>query len=207
MRVASLVCPTERRFPGSPDEPLRRSTTMASGVRGIARAAGAARKAAAIIQGRIGILATLSKEHGEVAALLGRAQKTKDDDRGQEQRRHLFQEIRQELLSHAVAEERTLYDRMQGLPKTRERAIHGAEEHSKIEALVEELSMVDPANDEWPEVCRELADMVRHHVHEEEHELFPMADDAFSTTELEQIDEEFKREKHVLREKLHDAAE
>jgi hypothetical protein len=180
---------------------------MTKATKGVAKAAGAAKKAMAIVQGRVGILATLAKEHGEVAALLARARKTKDHPKGREERRDLLRAIRRELLSHAFAEEKTLYDRLMGIERTRGRAIHAAEEHAQIEALLEGLSALDVESASWPEVCAELADKVHHHVREEEHELFALADEVFETTELEQIDEEFKREKQVLVEKLSEAAQ
>ena len=155
----------------------------------ISKAMGAAKKAGATLTGYTGIFSTLQKEHGEVSALMKRVQASGDDF---ETRSSLFEKIRSELLSHAHAEQETFYDRLAEKPETIDLVVEAKREHEELEAILDELSDLDAASEDWEERFEELVSETEHHVAEEENELFPKAKDVLTSDEVLQLDEAFK---------------
>lgn len=119
----------------------------------------------------IGIFERLKNEHTEVRSLLDELVDSDDE----ETRAELFPRIRVELLAHAEAEEATFYADLCEDDTTEDKATHSIEEHGEAEELIERLADMSYDDEAWQETFEELREAVLHHVHEEEHELFPKA--------------------------------
>lgn len=163
-----------------------------------AQARGAAKQVAQMIKGRTGIYATLAKEHGELASLLQQAIKTSSG----EKRADLLDKIRVELLSHARAEEESLYATLARFEQTRAHASHSKNEHQEIESLLQDALQAGDNTERQTSLLKSLRDVIEHHVDEEENDLFVKADDLLSRTDESELDERFRRLKDEERRKL-----
>ena len=108
-----------------------------------------------------------------------------------QERRNLFARVRQELLSHARAEEQEFYSRLRDRPETRDLVQHSLEEHRRVEEMVELMHRSDPGTEEWTSSASRLADAVQEHVKEEEHELFPKAKHLVSSQDADLMKERY----------------
>jgi len=118
-----------------------------------------------------GIFKQLTREHGEVMALLLRVKVTSDPA----VRRELFPQIRQELISHEVGELTVVYpvfredERLAGYAEAHET------EAGMLERMLERLSNMVYGDPQWAPAFAELAGTVERHAKEEENEYFPVA--------------------------------
>lgn len=91
------------------------------------------------------------------------------------ERRELFDELKNELFAHAVAEDRYFYIPLMmtdsGLNITR----HALAEHHEMDELLEQLTEIDFSNTGWLAIAKKLSETVHHHLEEEEHIFFQQA--------------------------------
>jgi hemerythrin superfamily protein len=132
---------------------------------------GAINAAKAKIQGLSGVFQQLTREHGEVAALLFRVKMTSDA----KVRAELFPKIRSELLSHEKGELTVVY------PVFRERLeLTGfAQDHDReaglLEAQIRAISALAYDDARWADRFAELVDLATKHTKDEENTYFPAA--------------------------------
>lgn len=89
-----------------------------------------------------------------------------------EERFQAFEEFAPTLIAHAKPEEETLYNFMKQEKELREHGFEGEAEHEIADQLVEEIKRVtDP--DKRSAKIKVLAELVEHHIEEEETELLP----------------------------------
>lgn len=132
-----------------------------------APARGAATHAATMLKGHTGIYATLAREHAEVLSLLEQAIEAKSG----KLREQLLETIRVELLSHARAEERTLYVALSGYEHMDDMMNQHLAEHRVIEQLLRDACLAATFNAQIDAMTR-LRKTIEHHVADEENEVF-----------------------------------
>ena len=125
-------------------------------------------------------LKLLEKDHREVEALFKRFEKTT----APAERKKLVDQMIRALSIHAVIEEQFLY------PAVRERggkkadlALEALEEHHVVKWLLNELDGRSPKDERFAAKVKVMMENVRHHVEEEEEELFALMRKAFSQQE------------------------
>lgn len=136
----------------------------------------------------------LIEDHREVDQLFAEL----ESGRGSAQhRRDLADTVTAELVRHSVAEEAYLYPTARtALPDGDQVAEHEISEHAEAERTMKELEGVAADDPRFDELCRKLASEIRHHVEEEENDLFPrlrQACDQRQLTELGPVIEAAKR--------------
>lgn len=96
----------------------------------------------------------------------------KDSDVSIFERREAFEEFAPLLLLHAKAEEKAVYTFMKKEEDLREEGFEGQVEHGLAE---ETLKSAQTANDEdlWSARVKVLAELVEHHIKEEENDMLP----------------------------------
>ena len=118
------------------------------------------------------IFEALRESHEVQRILAEKLIKTSGDS---EERRELFELLKNELFAHAVAEDRYFYIPLMmtdsGLNITR----HALSEHHKMDELLEELTDIDFSQSRWLVIAKKLSETVHHHLHEEEHGFFQQA--------------------------------
>ena len=114
----------------------------------------------------------LRHDHDRQRDLLRRLAETVGDD---DQRSALFDALCEQLRAHADAEEHHFYTVLMTDDTTREKARHSVSEHHEIDELVDKLSGYALDGSAWLPTLETLADLVEHHLAEEEHEVFQVA--------------------------------
>jgi hypothetical protein len=135
------------------------------------KAAGAIKAAKATVEGLSGVFKLLTKEHGEVSALLLRVETSSDIRVRQE----LFPTIRRELLAHEKGELREVYCAFEGNPELRAMAAEHDREARELEQILNELYVTSYDDEGWGPRFRQLVEAVKHHTTQEEDHFFPAA--------------------------------
>ncbi|MDO7085225.1 hemerythrin domain-containing protein [Pseudocolwellia sp. AS88] len=95
-------------------------------------------------------------------------------------RSEYYQQLKTELETHAVAEERYFYAPLMQLDNTVDLSRHGVAEHHQIDKYIAELDELDMSSPQWLATFKKLAHKVDHHLAEEEHEFFQQAGKALT---------------------------
>lgn len=139
----------------------------------------------------------LTKQHQEVDGMLLQLAREQDV----ETRKSLFPVLKQQLLAHAKAEEKTFYPALAQAGEDDE-AEHAEREHEDIEAALEKVEGLDFEDDGWDDALQELTEAVQHHVKEEEGDVFDTARESLDDEQLEQLAEEFREQRKTELEAL-----
>lgn len=96
----------------------------------------------------------------------------KDTGKNLNQRKMALDEFAPLLINHAQAEERALYSFMERNKDLREESFEGEVEHELAELMLESISM-EKNQDMWSAKTKVLAELVEHHLKEEEKVALP----------------------------------
>lgn len=96
----------------------------------------------------------------------------KDSDKDFSERKQAFEEFAPTLIAHAKPEEEILYTTMKSNKELREEGFEGDVEHAIADQLVEECKRTTD-KDLLSARIKVLAEVVEHHIEEEEEELLP----------------------------------
>jgi hemerythrin superfamily protein len=108
-----------------------------------------------------------------------------------------FQEFAPLLNLHAKPEEQTVYVRMKADEDTREEGFEGDVEHGLADQMVEEIKRTTD-EDLFMAKVKVLAELVEHHIEEEEEELLPKFRKSTSLDERAQLAKAFMKAKEKL---------
>jgi hypothetical protein len=158
------------------------------------RVMGAMKTVKATVEGLPGVFKQLTKEHGEVTALLMRVKMTSDTG----VRRELFPKIRVELLSHEKGELREVYPVFKQHPELEKMARDHEAEAGQLERLLDALSAMPFEGEAWGARFTDLANAVSHHTREEENEYFVAAAHVIGTDEAERMTIAYRRVKDEI---------
>jgi len=144
------------------------------------------------------IYEALKKDHEKVKILL--TQLVGLDENADAARENLLNQIRDELIPHARAEESVFYNSMRTMDLSRQVAMHGYKEHVEVEGLLRMLQIRDKIDMDWKDQARKLQQAVEHHILEEETTVFNVAKSVFTEQEAEMMGDSFERLKPEIRE-------
>lgn len=115
----------------------------------------------------------LKKQHREVEALFKKIQKSEDP----QECRQLLEEMRHNLELHMQIEEEIFYPAVREVEskKAEEMVLEAYEEHGVVKLVLERLPEVDPEDERFHAKMTVLSELVKHHVEEEEKEMFKLA--------------------------------
>ena len=139
----------------------------------------------------------LKKDHREVDQMMVALEGIKGDASSNESGRQTFEMMRTALTIHAEAEETIVYPALEEFKETEDQAEHSYDEHAEVKAMLAQMGELEPASDEFQNLLSQLKTSVRHHVAEEEGELFPKGEELLGEDELQEMGREimeFKQE-------------
>ena len=115
----------------------------------------------------------LKKQHREVKGLFKKMESA-DNPR---MRRQLMNEIARSLEGHTLIEEEIFYPAVRGLEtgKAETMVLEAYEEHHVVKLVLAELPQVNPEDERFEAKMTVLAELIEHHVEEEEKEMFKVA--------------------------------
>jgi hemerythrin superfamily protein len=127
----------------------------------------------------------LHQDHQKVEEIF---RKLKDTTDGAEKTRlDLCQKLKHELLAHAEFEEAVFYPAVRERNGVSRQVQESIEEHNEVKRMLSEIENMEPTSAEFMEKIEELESAVRHHVDEEEGEIFPAAKKVIDKDEGEQM--------------------
>ncbi len=128
----------------------------------------------------------LQTDHRTVEQLFTRYEAT--TDQAIKAREDLVRAIIKELAIHAVIEEQVFYPAVRlTVPDEEGDVLEALEEHHVVKWTLSELEKLNPTDERFHPKVTVLIEAVRHHVEEEEGEMFPAVRDALSDRELDDL--------------------
>lgn len=116
-------------------------------------------------------IALLKADHSAVDQLFGEYEKT----RSARNKKALVTEICAALTVHAQVEEDIFYPAIKKALKDRLLVPEATVEHATVKQLIAQLEGAEPDGEMYDAKVRVLAEYVKHHVKEEQNEMFPKA--------------------------------
>jgi hemerythrin-like domain-containing protein len=142
-------------------------------------------------------LALLRADHEMVSELVEKYERGKnrnDSDKKEE----LAQQICEELTIHAQIEEEIFYPALREASEEAEDALAEAEvEHGSVKQLIEDIEGSSPDSELFDAQIKVLGEYVKHHVKEEQNEIFPMARE--SDIDLKELGQQLAARKAELK--------
>lgn len=142
-------------------------------------------------------LTLLKQDHGNVEELFHRFETAKPDDVAELARvRDL---VIEHLSRHAVVEEQVFYPAIRAKlgDENSFTVLEGLEEHHATKAMLSELEKLAPTHERFRAKFTVIIENVRHHIKEEEDEMFPLVRDNFDVEELNTMGEQMQNAKAV----------
>jgi hypothetical protein len=112
----------------------------------------------------------LEQDHREVEEWFDEYDELKDDH---DQRAELAQKICLALRVHAQIEEEIFYPQAREATKDNDLIDEAVVEHATVKKLISEIEAMEAGEELYEAKVRVLGEMVKHHIKEEEDELFP----------------------------------
>lgn len=116
-------------------------------------------------------IALLRADHKHVSELFAAYEGT----RSVPQKRTLVAQICTELTVHAQVEEEIFYPAVKAALKDKELVPEASVEHATLKALISQIKGVEPGDEMFEARVTVLAEYVKHHVKEEQNEMFAKA--------------------------------
>ena len=141
-------------------------------------------------------IALLRDDHRSLRAMFDEYEKL--GTRARKAKEAVRDRIVEALSVHAAIEERVFYPLvLDKLPDHEESLLEGMEEHTLAEQLLAQVAHMD-VDDRWfrPKMMV-LGDVVRHHMREEEREIFPAVREGFTKTQLVELGDTLRDERRV----------
>lgn len=118
------------------------------------------------------IIALIRRDHRPIIKLIQTLKKTEVT---RSMKAYALEQFVGSLLSHAKAEEKSLYVHMKNTKTLRTKAFEGEAEHTIAEELIHDINAT-PDDDDWNAKVKVLAELVEHHIEEEENEMLPQVE-------------------------------
>jgi len=131
-------------------------------------------------------LTLLRNDHRRVDRLFGEHKQAAGNPRRQ---KAIFDDVHRELDVHAQIEEQVFYPALESgfMEPVREQMEEARAEHEEVKALLMQLAGLAPEDAGYAVAFTKLTEGVRHHVAEEEGEMFPVAREVLGLPSLEEL--------------------
>ncbi len=150
------------------------------------------------------VVDVLSADHREVEAIFVELESRQGTP---EHRRQLADVMIAELIRHAIAEEAYVYPTARkALPDGDQVADHEISEHADAERTMKELESLDPSDPRFDQLLAHLTSTIRHHIQDEEGDLFPRLRAAVAREEMVELAGKVQSAKKTAPTRPHPAA-
>ena len=137
-------------------------------------------------------LSLLKDDHRKVTAMFDRFERTRGDD----PKEKLANAIVRELKVHTQIEEEIFYPAAREEIADEDLLNEALVEHGSAKALIRQLEVASPSDGNYDALVKVLGEYIKHHVREEEGELFPEV--RRTGLDLRELGERLKRRKQEL---------
>ncbi len=139
--------------------------------------------AASTTEGGVDAVILLKSQHREVEALFKEIEAA--GEKATKKKEKLFATIREKLTMHTKIEERIFYPAAEEADE--DLILEAHEEHDNVKAMLRKLDRTKGNDETFDAKIKVLKELVRHHVKEEEEELFPKCVRVLGSVELEEL--------------------
>lgn len=140
-------------------------------------------------------IALLRADHKKVSELFEQYEKARSADK----KATIVAEICTELTVHAQIEEEIFYPTVKVALKDKELVPEALVEHASLKSLIAEVEGVKPEGEMFDAKIHVMAEFVKHHVKEEQNEMFPKA--AKTAVDMDELGAQLaERKEQLLRE-------
>ena len=115
--------------------------------------------------------AMLRADHKLVSGLFDEFEKTKSDAK----KKKLVDQICKELTIHAQIEEEIFYPAFKEALRDKELVPEANVEHQSVKDLIAQVQGLEPSGEDYDAKVKVMGEFVKHHVKEEQNEMFPKA--------------------------------
>ena len=152
---------------------------------------------------RMDAITLLRQDHKAVEKLFKQFEKAKQPA----EQRKVAEKVIKELSVHAAIEEMLFYPAVrERVPKVEDTVLESLEEHYIVKWVLAELEDMKPDHERFKAKMTVLIETVRHHVKEEESELFPEVRKAVGRKELAEVGEALEKAKKTAPTRPHPRA-
>ncbi|MHA6287078.1 hemerythrin domain-containing protein [Maricaulis sp. CAU 1757] len=138
----------------------------------------------------------IKQDHDKARELISQIEDT--TDRAKKTRQELFDKFKLELWTHNKVEEATFYAKLEQ-KGDKDESLEAKNEHHMVNSLLEELDTMPKDNAEWGQKFHALAELLEHHMDEEEGEFFDLAHKDLTEEEAEELGRRFDSRKRVVK--------
>ncbi|MDQ2681698.1 MAG: hemerythrin domain-containing protein [Candidatus Eremiobacteraeota bacterium] len=139
----------------------------------------------------------LKADHKKVGGLLKEIDEL--GDTAHAARAKVFAEVKRELTAHSEVEEKIFYPAFKAKTKKNtepgDEVLEAYEEHANVKAMLEKIAALDPTDETYNAKLQVMGELVKHHVKEEEGEMFPQAHKLMDESELKDLGEKISAAK------------
>jgi hemerythrin-like domain-containing protein len=147
------------------------------------------------------VLKMLAEDHKKVKKMFDQFEKMKEEeDQDMEAKQLLVETCCAELTVHAQLEEELFYPALRDTIDDMDMLDEAEVEHASAKQLISELSSMQPEDELYDAKFTVLGEYVKHHIEEEEKEIFPKAKKA--ELDLQAMAEEARERKIEIRDEL-----
>lgn len=146
------------------------------------------------------ILKMLAEDHKNVKRMFEQFETMKEEEQDEEAKQLLVDLCCVELTIHAQLEEELFYPALRDAIDDMDLIDEAQVEHATAKQLISELSSMQPDDELYDAKFTVLGEYVKHHIEEEEKEIFPKAKKA--DLDLQAMAEELRERKQEMRDEL-----
>ncbi|MDQ1711448.1 MAG: hypothetical protein QOE45_898 [Frankiaceae bacterium] len=151
-------------------------------------------------------ITSLRDDHKRVEKLFKQFEKIADGD-DDKAKTAIVKEVIRELSVHAAIEEQVFYPSVRKqVPDVADEVLEGLEEHHVVKWTLSELDGMKPSEERFKAKVTVLMESVRHHVEEEEGEMFPKVREALGRKALQEMGETLEAARKVAPTRPHPKA-
>ena len=134
------------------------------------------------------VIEVLEHDHREVEEMFSELESLRgaSSDEDKERRKDLAEQVTIELVRHSVAEEILVYPQVED-KISKDEADHAREEHAEAEETLQRLEKLDADDPSFDDELATLMEEIRHHIEDEEGEMFVHMRRTISTDELREM--------------------
>lgn len=137
------------------------------------------------------IITLLRQDHKHVLTLFKQLSDTTNAE--SKTRVSLFEKLEKELIVHTTFEEKFFYPGLKTNPKTKDITLEAYQEHHVIGHILADICTVSFDHDVWKAKLIVLNENTKHHIKEEEQDLFPKVRQVLSHEELVEIGKQYQQ--------------
>ena len=129
----------------------------------------------------------MTKDHREVDALIAQLEEAGNGETSSTSHRETFKQLVSALSVHMKAEEDIFYPAMAKFDEDKDLVVEAFDEHNLVKSLLLQMNELEPSNTEFQENLKQVKAGIKHHVSEEEGELFPDAQERLGEAKLNEM--------------------